>query len=260
MVRAELLNDKVSIRFGQLAADSEFIISDGAAAFINGTWGWPSITATNMPQGGPAYPLATPGLRIAYAPNDQLTLMVGAYNGRPAGSCPDKEDPQDCNDHGLDFPTADPKLLMFEGAYKYNQGNGELPGTIKVGGWRNYGSFLHQRLDANGGEIAISGNDPAVLNGDHGLYAILDQMIYRLQGAGDPKGVSIFGRIIGAPEDRNPVAYLLGGRLYVHRTDGGATERYARHRLRAHRDLRRSCRQRLRRRGDDHHPELRGRG
>ena len=206
-----LLNEKVSIRFGQLAADSEFIISDGAAAFINGTWGWPSITATNMPQGGPAYPLATPGLRIAYAPNDQLTLMVGAYNGRPAGSCPDEEDPQVCNDHGLDFPTADPKLLMFEGAYKYNQGKGELPGTIKVGGWRNYGSFLHQRLDANGGEIAISGNDPAVLNGDHGLYAILDQMIYRLPGEGDPKGVSIFGRIIGAPEDRNPVAFYWEG-------------------------------------------------
>ena len=32
-----LLNNKVSIRFGQLAADSEFIISDSAAAFINGT-------------------------------------------------------------------------------------------------------------------------------------------------------------------------------------------------------------------------------
>jgi hypothetical protein len=92
---------------------------------------------------------------------------------------------------------------MFEGAYKYNQDNGEIPGTIKVGG-------LHQRLDARGGEIAITGNDPAVRNGDHGLYAILDQMIYRLPGESGPKGVS-FGRIVGAPEDRNPVAFYWEG-------------------------------------------------
>jgi porin len=71
-----LINDKVSIRFGQLAADSEFILSDGAAAFINGTWGWPSITAPNIPQGGPAYPLATSGLRIAYARWPALTTGV----------------------------------------------------------------------------------------------------------------------------------------------------------------------------------------
>ena len=203
----KLLDDKLSIRVGQLAADSEFIISDGASAFINGTWGWPSITAANMHQGGPAYPLATPGVRVAFTPNDQLTLMAGAYNGRPAGDCPDDEDPQVCNNHGLDFPIDDPPLLMFEGAYKYNQGDGELPGTIKLGGWKNFGSFLHQRFDADGGEIAITGNDPAVIDGDFGLYAILDQMIYRFAGSGDPKGVFVFGRIISAPEDRNPVSF-----------------------------------------------------
>ena len=47
-----LINDKVSIRFGQLAAHSEFILSDGAAAFINGTWGWPSITAPTSARRG----------------------------------------------------------------------------------------------------------------------------------------------------------------------------------------------------------------
>lgn len=195
----KLLDDHLSIRFGQLAADSEFILSDGAGAFINGTWGWPSITAANMPQGGPAYPLATPGVRVAFTPNDQLTLMAGVYNGRPAGNCPDDEDPQVCNNHGLDFPIDDPPLVMFEGAYKYNQGKGELPGTIKLGGWKNFGTFFHQR----------SGS---AIDGDYGLYAILDQMIYRMPGDGDPKGVSIFARVIGAPEDRNLVdIYWEGG-------------------------------------------------
>lgn len=203
----KLLDNKLSVRFGQLAADSEFLLSDGGGAFINGTWGWPSITAANMPQGGPAYPLATPGVRVAYTPNDSLTIMAGLYNGKPAGDCPDDEDPQVCNNHGLDFPINDPPLLMIEGAYKYNQGEKELPGTIKIGGWKNYGSFFHQRFDEAGGELAITGNDPGVLDGDYGLYAIIDQMIYRLPGEDDPKGVSVFGRIIGAPEDRNPVSF-----------------------------------------------------
>src|SRR6185503_10006602 len=53
-----------SIRIGQLAADSEFIASDRAGLFVNGTFGWPGITAANLPSGGPAYPLATPGARL----------------------------------------------------------------------------------------------------------------------------------------------------------------------------------------------------
>ena len=35
----KLLDDKLSIRFGQIAADSEFILSDGGGAFINGNLG-----------------------------------------------------------------------------------------------------------------------------------------------------------------------------------------------------------------------------
>ena len=35
------LNDETSVRFGQLAADTEFFISTNAANFINSTFGWP---------------------------------------------------------------------------------------------------------------------------------------------------------------------------------------------------------------------------
>lgn len=184
----KLLDDKLSIRIGQIAADSEFILSEGGGLYINGTWGWPSITAADLPQGGPAYPLATPGVRVAFAPTDNLTLMTGVYNGRPAGECPDDADPQRCNDHGFDFPTGDPPLWMFEGTYKYEVGN--LPGTVKLGGW-------HQEGDS---PLLL---DPSIIkDSTRGLYAILDQMIYRLPGK-DPKGISFFGRVIGAPEDRS---------------------------------------------------------
>src|SRR4029077_21045352 len=53
-----------SIRIGQLGADTEFFISDIAALYINGTFGWPDITLPDLPSfGGPNYPLATPGVR-----------------------------------------------------------------------------------------------------------------------------------------------------------------------------------------------------
>jgi porin len=180
-----LLDDKLSIRFGQIAADSEFILSDGGGAFINGTWGWPSITAANMPNGGPAYPLATPGVRIAFTPNDQLTLMAAVFNGDPAGTCA-SDDPQVCNDDGLSFRVHDPVLLMFEGGYRYSLGR--LPGTVKLGGW-------HQE-----GEVEHLLNPAIVSDSNHGLYAILDQMIYEFS---EGKGISFFGRVIGAPENRS---------------------------------------------------------
>lgn len=184
-----LLDDRLSVRFGQLAADSEFILSDGGGAFINGTFGWPSITAEAMPNGGPAYPLATPGVRVAFQPTDQLTLMAAVYNGDPAGSC-ESDDAQVCNKHGLNFRVSDPALTMFEGAYSYRLGG--LPGTVKLGGWHNEGEF----------EGLLSGS---ILNNDHGLYAILDQMVYAFSGGDAPQGVSVFARVIGAPENRNLV-------------------------------------------------------
>src|SRR5262245_56445510 len=44
-----LLSDKISIRLGQLAADKGFVISDYAASFLNGTFGWPAFMYMNLP-------------------------------------------------------------------------------------------------------------------------------------------------------------------------------------------------------------------
>ena len=72
----------------------------------------------------------------------------------------------------------------------------------------------HQRLDADGGEIAITGNDPAVLNGDHGPYAILDQMIY------------FTGLMATRPNDMLGIAYArteISGDLAANVSDSGET-------------------------------------
>ena len=62
------LNDRISIRVGQLGADSQFDLSTYATVFLNGTFGWSPYLYTNIPNGGPAYPMGTPGVQVsAYA-------------------------------------------------------------------------------------------------------------------------------------------------------------------------------------------------
>lgn len=195
-----LFGDKLAVKIGQLAADTEFILSEGGGWFLNGTWGWPSITAADLPSGGPAYPLATPGVRVAVTPNDKTTLLIGVYNGDPSHNC-SSDDPQICNNDGLDFDLDSPPLLMVEGAYKYNQDR--LAGQIKLGGWNHFGTFPDQRFDSGGGLIAVTGNPGKPIDNDWGLYGIIDQLVWRVPGSEDPKGVGVFARVIGAPQDQN---------------------------------------------------------
>src|SRR5262249_39597778 len=75
-----ILGDLLTLRFGQLAADTEFNISTYAGQFINSTFGWPAIMALNLPSGGPAYPFATPGVRIKYDPGKNVSLLLGVFN------------------------------------------------------------------------------------------------------------------------------------------------------------------------------------
>ena len=203
-----LYGDKLAVKFGQIAADTEFIISQGGTYFLNGIWGWPSLAVADLPGGGPAYPLPTPGVRVAINPNDKFALLIGLYNGDPAGpNC--QGNPQVCNNNGLDFRFDSPPLLMAEAAYKYNQDG--IAGRIKLGGWNHFGTFEHLRFDSGGRAIAVTGNPGQPLDNDWGFYGIIDQLIWRVPGSGDAKGVALFGRVVSAPSDRNVVDFYADG-------------------------------------------------
>ncbi len=204
-----MFNGNVRVKFGQLVADGDFFVIQGGDYVLNG-WGWPSITSLDLPSGGPGYPLATPGVRVVLNPNDKFGFKVGLYNGDPAGpNC--KGDPQVCDNNGLEFRISDPPLLMAEGSYKYNQGTGQLPGGIKVGGWNHFGKFADQRFDAGGLPIAVTGLPGRVIHNNFGLYVDIDQMIWRVPGSENPKGIGLVGRIFGAPSDRNLVDFYADG-------------------------------------------------
>jgi len=141
-------NDKFSIRAGQLAADAEFITSQYTAPFIAATYGWPAITAINLPSGGPSPPLAAMGMRIKAVFNDNVTALLGVFDGNAAGPGPD--DPQSRNRYGLNFRFTDPPFTIGEVQFAYNQEKTStgLPGTVKFGGWLHADKFNDQRFAA----------------------------------------------------------------------------------------------------------------
>jgi len=203
--------DTFSIRFGQLAADAEFFISDYSVFLM--TSDWPSITAQNLPSGGPAYPLSTPGIRLKFEPNKQLTFLAALFNGDPSG--PGPEDAQIKNRYGLNFRVQDPPLLIGEAQYRYNQDKDAkgLAGIWRLGFWHHFGDFDSQRFDTAGRSLAdpLSNGIARKLRGTSGIYGVVDHQLYRPPGGDKDSGISVFSRAgISAP-DRNPVEFYLDG-------------------------------------------------
>ncbi len=73
-------DDKASIRVGQLAADAEFFYSELSTMFLQSDW--PTIAALNLPSGGPAYPLSTPGARLKIDPDQGRVAAAGGVQRR----------------------------------------------------------------------------------------------------------------------------------------------------------------------------------
>ncbi len=163
------LTNRVNLRVGQFTAAQEFLVSDNADLFVNSTFGWPVLTAMDLPSGGPNYPEATPGARLQIAASDQLTLRAAIFDGNPAG--PGIGDPVGRDPYGMAFRVNDPPFFIVEMEYAYGQagprtaaidpnqegqstsrGCGRvsgsmLPGTMILGAWVNAGSFADQRFN-----------------------------------------------------------------------------------------------------------------
>lgn len=215
----KLLDDRLSVRAGQLAADTEFVVSQYSGLFINSTFGFPGLLAANLPNGGPAYPLATPGIRAKYSPTDNLSGMVGVFNGAPAGMR--ATDPQRQDRSGLEFRTTDPALIMAELAYTFDVGQegAARPGTVKFGAWTHLGRFDDLRFaaaaeDASSLRLADPGSSGSAqrFRGNGGGYVVFDQLLYRPEGVADG-GLGMFVRLLGAPGDRNLLSFYTDGGL-----------------------------------------------
>ena len=201
--------DRFSVRLGQIVADGEFFTSDTAGNLINGTFGWAGILGANMLSGGPAYPLATPGVRVQLNANENITALAAVFSGDPAGSgCNDN--PQACNRYGTTFSLTGGSLWMGEVQYAVNHGKqaAGLPGVYKLGGWYATTDFAdqHYGFDVTGAVVSLA-NPAAVgpLNhaGNRGIYGVADQMVWRA----DKASLNLFARAGLSPSDRNLISY-----------------------------------------------------
>jgi len=226
---------RLNIRAGQQAADVEFFDSQTDDLFINGTFGWPAIKASNLPAGGPAPPIAVPGLRLKAALTDKITVFGAVFNGDPSG--PGDQDPQLRDHHGLAFRVNDPPWLIGQVRFDYaiDIGGRPLAGNFTPGAWKHYGSFDSQRFTAEGHSIADPDGSgiPAKLRGNYGIFAVIEQVLYRppevkenSTSASIP-GVTAFGRIAYSPPDRNLIdLYLDGGVGFVGFVPGRPLDRF----------------------------------
>jgi porin len=227
-------HDKLNIRIGQQAADVEFFDSETDDLFINGTFGWPAINGSNLPAGGPAPPIAALGIRVKAALSDRITAFGAVFNGD--ASAPGPDDPQRLDSHGTAFRTNDAPWVIGQVRWDYDISIGGRPlaGNFTPGGWYHYGQFDSQRFTAQGLSLA----DPdgtgiaAKLNGNFGVFATVEQTLYRPPSVTEPgvsnslPGITVFGRIAYSPPDRNLIdLYLDGGIGFVGLVPGRPLDR-----------------------------------
>ena len=228
-------NNALNIRVGQQAADVEFFDSQTDDLFINGTFGWPAIKATNLPAGGPAPPIAVPGIRVKAALSDNITAFGAVFNGNAAR--PGDGDPQLRDNHGLAFRVNDAPWIIGQVRWDYDIDIGSRPlaGNFTPGAWQHFGQFDDQRFTAQGLSIADpSGTGIAAkLRGNFGIFAVVEQTLYRPASVTEKgvsaslPGVTAFGRIAYSPPDRNLIdLYLDGGIGFVGFVPGRPLDRF----------------------------------
>src|SRR6266481_1007052 len=205
------LNDRISIRLGQLAADSQFGVSTYETVFLNGTFAWSPDLYTNIQNGSPAYPMGVPGVQLALTPLSWLTCQGAVFQGNVFA--------QNVNRHGFrwDLSPSNGYFSIHELIFRTNQGAGAngLPGEFKLGGWF---------------DSAPAPSATGIQPWNYGFYFIADQMVYRVRqpvvasdmgnngtqtaaAAPTDKGLGIFTHIGFDPQDSSLINFYIDGGL-----------------------------------------------
>ena len=154
------LGDRVSIRVGQLGADSEFALSTHSIVFLNATFGWSPYLSENIPNGGPAYPMGTPGIRLALMPVNWLSYQALSFR-----------------------ETLSPKMLIAHGfRWDLSASNGyfsihEL--TFRLNQQSESSEFAWHVQDWWLVDTAPVPNANSTQPWSYGFYFVADQMLYR---------------------------------------------------------------------------------
>lgn len=202
------LGGKLDVKIGQQSLDQEFILSAGSGAFINTAAGWPLVPSVNLYAGGPAYPLASLGVRLRAQPFEGVTVLLGVFDDNPPGG-PFFDDSalREASQSGTKFNTGTGALVIGEVQYALTA---PAPGTYKLGFYYDSGKFFDQRFDTQRTLLADPLSDGTRLTRRHnyGVYGVVDQTVWRPTEDG-PQSLGVFARAMGAPDDRNVASFAL---------------------------------------------------
>ncbi len=209
-----IMGGKVSIRVGQQSLDQEFIVSAGSALFVNTAMGWPLLPSTDLYAGGPAYPLASLGMRVNYQPTAAISALAGVFddNANAGARFSDNSQLRGAAQSGTAFHLGTGALAIAELQYAAAPFGSGLRGDYKLGGWFDTGSFADPRFGADGRSLADPASDhvPLARRMNWSAYAVMDQTVWQPDPAG-PRQVSVFARVMAAPADRNEISFAMNG-------------------------------------------------
>ena len=183
----QLLDDRVEVRVGRIAAGDDFLVSPYNYVFVqNGFDGNPVGIFFNAP-GMTAYPNATWGGLVKVKPTERTYVMGGLYNGDPSIRAN--------KHHGADWSMNGPLFTIGEAGYQVNglPGDRGLIGNYEVGFW--YDDSQYTDFNTVARERA-----PGVARGNWGFYGLFDQVLVQFGGPGSNRGCGITGSVLVSPD------------------------------------------------------------
>ena len=179
--------DRFVVKAGQIAADTDFMISRYGGVFLNAAFG--DLPSQNLNLDAPVYPLAAPGVFISARPLDWLTGRFGAYTGDAGDDV--------AGNHGFGWRVGSNAGYTFFSELAASAPAGRLPATYTLGG-----------IYDTGGSAQFGTGVRRTAH--YELYLIVDQALIA-NDRGDPV-VGVFASISGSPQDaRNVVGLYAGG-------------------------------------------------
>lgn len=213
----KFLGDKVSLKFGQMAVDQDFLVAEfynslASINLLNQTFFYPTLAFNvydipGFPVGPHALassPYGAPGARLKVETTKNTYVQIAAYDGYPDQN----------NGTRVELNRQEGVLLYFEMGYRLNQGKDDtgLPGNFKLGAFYHTGDFADAQSVFNS---SIGAGAVTYHPNTYGLYFLVDQTLYREVGKDDPAGQGLVGffRLTGAPPDRNLTQFGVDGGL-----------------------------------------------
>ncbi|MBN1910514.1 MAG: carbohydrate porin [Pirellulales bacterium] len=180
-----LIEDRLEVHLGKQDANEEFAVVEMAGHFIHSSFGFhPTIPM-------PTYPDPSMAAVLLWHPTEWLRLQGGVWDGQPDG-------------RNWGFSGSGETFSIFEAELHYHLGRHRLPGTFHAGAWHHNGRWDDP-----------APGPPLLYDGNHGIHAECQQLLFREHDAGpdEGQGLGTFFQYGWSPADRNVQHQYFGAGL-----------------------------------------------